>query len=479
MRFISRLLIIIIPAIILSIFLLIDISPSGTRITTLQVDRKTPFINRPLPDSRVEVGDSSFIITGNPVYFTVKPPAGHWDSIEVELKFQPNNIPLIEIGPQMSLFSQAFDLQPLWSKELNNLTWPKKTFGNINIWDRLNRIDNFNEALELERSPDTLIYNHEITTPFILSDYQANPDRQIISFDARGSHRLQAYIDDEDLDIKFLFTDMNRIIGRDDIMIRIFNENSEQVFYRKIEDDGNERNDQQVSRHDVHILVEDLPRGVYDIDIQTTNDIFFREIDTTLSKLVFRNKLHLADPIGWRLNSPKTDFITDGTEFSLQTLHATGTQDIQIGQETFSIEEPLKRYQYLLDEVAWRPLSIPQANLEIVNNGVITFDQSFAFNPNPKILSSWTSIEQSDINQVISTYQPPSQTGDWYHKTISFDATSIPRIENDAWRFAISTPTIDQSEQGLHIEAIQITFRRQPLYNLHDWLSALRSIIPF
>lgn len=467
------------PLIILGFFLIKDILPSGILETTLTPNQKSAFINSPLPQERITKEKEFFSLIADPVYFTISPPPGHFDNLELEITFQAKNTPILEIGPQMNIFTQAFDLKPLWQETLTNSNWHFTNFGQTSIWHKSEKISDFNQVLDLERSPQTLIYHHEVTTPFIIPNYQPNTQLKQISLDARGSHKLQTYLKNEDLNIDFVFTDMNRVIGPDEINIKIFNSDNQQVFSKRVPDDGNERNDQQVTRHDISISIPNLPEGVYEIDIQTTSDIFLREIETTLSKLVFQNKLHLADPIGWRNSSPRTVFITDGNEFSMQTLHVEGVQTILLDNQKLEMKEPHKKEQFLFESASWRRLEIPKANIEISTNGVIAFDPSFAFNPNPRRLTPWTNIEKSQTETIISTYKTPEKIGNWYKAQAFFSAPTLPKIDNDSWRFVISAPGISDFDGEVKIKSIKATFRRSPLLTPKDWLNSLKERLPF
>jgi hypothetical protein len=477
MRLLNHFIFILIPALTVLIFTVIYLRPSGELASTFTVSQKSPYINRPLPAERISPNENgNLLMTAEPVYFTVNPPLGHYEQLELTFKFKTALTPIVEVGPQMNLFTQSFDLRPIYSSELNALPWPSKKFGNSTIWQKNSIPQTYDDLLNAERSEKTLIYHHEISEKFILQNYQSNPAAKKISIDARGSHILQTYIENEPLNIAFILTDMNRLIGKDEVIVKIIDGNQQVVAEKKLADDGNERNDQEVTRREVSFNIPNLPAGVYNIEIQTTSDIFIREIITTLTKLVFRNNLNLADPVGWRETSPKTVFMTDGSEFTLQTLHANTVQDIRLGEFVLPIREPLKKEQFIFGSREWRRLEVPLSNVQISTNGVIAFDPSFAFNPNPQRLSAWTDIENSDTRAVISSYVKPSQEGDWYTATIAFDPSIMPKIDGKSWRFVISAPGISDFGGSIEISSIKATFHRVPLRTLSDWINRLKLI---
>lgn len=476
-RILPLLITLLIPAIILLPFVLIDLQPDGELVTTLKSQKVSPFLKSPLPQDRVDISGNSILIFGDPVYLNIIPPRSGYDEVEFTFKYRPQNIKIFEFGPQMNIFTESFDLRPVYSDLLQGLAdsddWNYLNSTDGSIFTRKD-YDNYHEAKSDLELGNFLTYRYEVDhIPFRLDGYIPDGRFREYEVDLRGSHTFLTYIKDETLNLELELTDMNRVLGEDKVDLRIFNEREVEVYHAKLAEDGNDSMNQIVTPKTLSVSVPDLPEGVYEISLETTTDIFTRKIKTTQNKFVFKNKLFMADSVGWREAPVLTRAFTDATQFSVQTLHNDGLQTLTIGEDQIIIDEIQERKNIEIDSGGLKTVSAPAANLEIISNGVIALTESSYFSPLTPTINAWTEIGEIIYPNIITSYSVPEKEGEYYISSVDFDLATIPRNDAGAMRFIISLPNLEDGGV-LEVKEIKATFKRAPIRGPADLINFVK-----
>ncbi|MFA6131742.1 MAG: hypothetical protein WC702_01575 [Patescibacteria group bacterium] len=447
----------------------IAVVPSGVFVTSRNVNESSPYLDRLLPDARVEEtfqeSDGNWVqkIIGDPVFFFVHPQRS-FDSIVVEYRFKNKNTPIVEAGLLADATTGAYQLEPLQNLIIDNSLWNKISIDDTIL---LQRQKNYETLASFLANPPALseiaIYHYDLARPYRLSDYVPSFELKSTNVSLRGSHEFYTYIKNETLNFKFSFSDTNRQVGEDWVDIVVTNEAGQPVAEERAYDDGNTTNNSSASSLQTLIVsVPNLSEGVYKVQMKATEDIFFRAISTSQQKMTFLNQIWLADTVGYLATAPTVNFWTEGKNLKLSTRHATGAQTVSVGRGTVAITQPYLEYSYAPPETGVVAGRVPAAeDLLIRADGHFAFSYSQFFNPDPLHLTAETDLDRAGVNYIIADYTPPERAGEWLVATATFPTANVPFVDQ-TWKLAISAPTVNQSDRELLLNSIKIKFVRQP-----------------
>ncbi len=466
-----------IPFAVLWGFVLVDIQPDGMLEAQLIPGVRTPYLYSPLPDTRIRASEYEnekvYDMNGEPAYFSLRLPQTAYDRVTIGVEFMAVDQPILEIGPETKEGAQSFDLRPFFNSFLEESPWSVRKQGDVSIYEKNTK------DTEYVRD-EVATYAYEFPVPYRDASYTANTARRAYEVDLRGSHRIKAYVKDEALDMRFLLTDLNRDLGRDDIVIQIYDESHRLVKEILEADEGNDRADQDVTSHEIHIYERGLAEGVYEINIATTTDVFIRTIDTTLRKFVFLNRLYAGDAVGWREAPARTTYIGNGQAYTLQTLHNEGLQTVYFDRASIVLDETHTQTQFILEKPREKIyMEIPKGDVLVVSDGVFALTEDAFFMPDTRALGPFTNIESLGIDAVYTTYEPVDQLGGWMRAEQTFDAQAWFEADRRTVRFALSAPFIATQEGHVYIKRIYARFEKTPIHSVAGFIHALRERIPF
>jgi len=447
----------------------IAIVPSGIFVVTKDVNQTSPYLDRLLPDARVEGvfqesdGDWVQKIVGDPVFYFVHPQRS-FDSINVEYRFKNKNTPIVEAGILADATTGAYQLEPLQNLIIDNSIWNKISADGTVLLQRQKKYETIDSFLN---NPPALseiaTYHYDLSEPYRLSGYSPLSDLKTTSVSLRGSHEFYTYIKNETLNFSFVFSDMNRQVGEDWADIVVINENGQPVAEERAYDDDNTTNDALHSAvQTLKISVANLPEGVYKVQMKATEDIFFRSITTAQQKMTFLNQIWLADTVGYLEPGPAVSFWTEGKNLKFSTRHATGAQTVSVGRGTVAITEPYLEYSYAPPESGVVTVNIPSAeDLFVRADSYFAFSYSQYFNPDPVRLTAEIDLDRAGVNYIIAEYTSPERDGEWLIGRASFSAANVSFIDQ-TWKLAISAPTVNWPGRELLVNSIKLEFVRPP-----------------
>jgi len=445
----------------------IAIVPSGIFVVIKDVNEISPYLDRFLPDARVESffqesdGDWAQKIVGDPVFYFVHPQLS-FDSITVEYRFKNKNTPIVEAGILADATTGAYQLEPLQNLIIDNSTWNKISTDGTVLLQRQKKHESIDSFLaNLPALSEIATYHYDLSEPYRLFGYLPSADLKTTGVSLRGSHEFYTYIKNETLNFSFVFSDMNRQVGEDWVDIVIINENDQPVAEERAYDDGNTTNNALHSEvQTLKISAANLPEGVYKAQMKATEDIFFRSITTTQQKMTFLNQIWLADTVGYLEPGPAVNFWTEGKNLKFFTRHATGAQTVSVGRGTVAITEPYLEYSYAPPESGVVAVKIPSAeDLFVRADGHFAFSQSQYFNPDPVRLTAETDLDRAGVNYIVAEYTSPEHDGEWLIGRASFSTVGVP-FTDQTWKLAISAPTINWPDRELLVNSIKLKFVR-------------------
>jgi hypothetical protein len=462
----------------------IDIAPSGVREAVLEMGGYSPFIDRLLPDDRVsdlevdENGDALISILSEPTYFSVHKPATDFQEIEVELLYQSEGQPLIEVGPRVDIVADAFEVAPLASELIESLDWQVIEEDGMRLFARNHDVTSISRFLdELPARSEIAVLGYELETPYRLSTYLPLGRTQTISMSLRGYHRYVTYLKNESFDLDVMYWDMNRTIGADDALVRVRNEEGEIWFEAPLEDDGNVTENQLPQEETISIHESGWPEGVYQVELVGTSDIFWHTIATSQRYVTFLNQLFIGDDTGYLAEPRATTFYTDAKFIECETYHAEGVQTLTIGSEAIVLNTSHEKVRTDIDESGILAGVTPCGDVKMTGDGLFSFSREAFFNPFPLSIGGMTDLDERGINDVLTTVAEPTEEGEWQKASVTFSTDGIWDENGDA-KFVLSTPGIVEQDATVRLHEIRIRFLNEPL-NFWGFLAAVRDRLPF
>lgn len=444
-----------------------ELVPTGVFVVTKSQTEPSPFIDRLLPDARVD----GATITGDPSFFFVHPHRG-FDRVDAEIQFKNKGASIVEFGGLARPEPEVYDLQPLQNTLLDELDWHHLERDGISLYQREPQFDSIADFLtNLPPRDQVGTYHYTLKQPYRLEGYRPRFIQQSIDVSLRGSHVFKTYIKNEELSFVVDYMDMNRDEGADGLEIVVFNEGGEAVGDLLVADDGNTQGNELASGLKTTTLrIPALPEGVYKVEVRTTRDVFIRRIRTPQQKIVFLNNVFLGDEVGYQPTPRPVRFFTQAKRLAFQTRHAEGVQTVSVGNDALEIERAYERYVAEVEQDGVVPVFSPVADLLIHTDGHVAFSRQQYFNPDPIRLTFHTDLDRLGINYVIADYTPPEQQGEWTVARASFD-TRVLYQEEGTWKFVFSIPGIVSQEASVEVGDITMHWHRPPfeLSDVYDY----------
>ncbi len=468
-RFI-QLIIIAIPLIVFGWLAQQFLVPTGEFFVHHSVEESSAFIDRLLPESRVDApvqdneGNWTQTINGDPAFFFVHPHR-NFDVVEAEIWFQNDKLPIVELGGLAAKEPERYERKALQNLLIDTSDWNLIQRGDLLLLQRNKTFDSISDFLSSPPERKRIAtYQVGLEQPFRIKGYSPNSTEQTIDVSLRGYHELKTYIKNETLHFGFELMDMNRDDGADPVRAIVFNENGLPVADVRLGDDGNDTGN--AIHSDLRLLTLDvpgLPEGVYKVILDGSRDIFFRKIHSPQSKMVFLNQVFLGDQVAYRAEPTPIDFYSEAKRYVFQTRHAEGVQDISIGAKTFSVTEPFERYVFTSPALGLMKTYIPKRDVEVLLDGPMAFRRGHYFNPDPIRLQYYTDIDGLGVDYIFAAYTPAERRGDWWVKTVTFETSDL-LFDNNTWKFAFSLPGIYEIPNSLlRVKEINLRFLRKSL----------------
>ncbi len=469
-------LIILVPVILFGWLLWQELVPTGTFIMERVAGTASPFIDRLLPDGRVQLADPhsarpTDTITGDPAFFFVHPHRG-FESGEVEIRFQNTGVPIVEFGGLAREEGQVYDLTPIQNRLIDTSTWTRHEEQGITL---LEREPKFATIADFLANPpprhEISTYHYRLARAYRMPGYVAQGGTRNIDVSLRGFHEFETYLKNEPLSFTFSYTDENRGEGPDPFEVIVFNENNEAVTDVHVADDGNTGDDARPSRiRTATVSLALVPEGTYKLEIRVGTDIFLRSIQTSANKLVAMNTIILGDEVGYKPVPSSVRMWTESKTLAFETTHAEGVQSVEVGANAVALATPFTRVEYDVKESGVVRITVPKGDARVFGDGHYAFAPDQFFNPDPVRLNATTNLDRLGVNYVIAAYTPPvkdpstssGQGGEWLVARVPFNTEGLVQL-NGTWKFAFSLPGIERTGGAVNVRSVSFTMHRAPL----------------
>ncbi len=461
----------------------------GTFVVKHGVAETSPFIDRLLPDQRVNdpvIQDGQMIqeLIADPVFFFVHPQR-QYSTATFDVWFQNTNVPIVEFGGLAQTNPEVYDLQPMQNLLIDQSKWFRLDDGKTVLLQRTKQFDSIDAFLNHLPSPDSIaVYHSDVLPPFRLSGYQASTTQQVINVSLRGHHEFKTYIKDEPLSVQFEFMDMNRDQGADPLSITVFDEQGQPVGGTRVEDDGDMTSVARPSPlRSSTLSLTGLSEGVYKIVVDGSRDLFVRSIKTSQQKFIVLNTIFLADDVGYREEPQAVRIFTTAKRIQAQTRHSEGVQTLRVGGKTFEIKQPYQLYTHTSSSPGLVDVDVPKPDVELFVDQPVAFSAEAFFNPEPNRLQFYTDSNTQDIDFVIADYQSPERVGDWFVAHLEVDLSKLtfqtekPEMRffrEGSWKFVFSLPGAEERHASLKIKTMDLELTGKT-FTIKDMVSYLFS----
>lgn len=468
-----------------------DADPDGVRTLSYTVGDSSPYVNSLLPGERVrevEEGDRGAYqtVVDEPVYFSVEAPGEEYTDVRVELHFDPQDQPIVELGGLADLRAYAFDFRPMSNAILEELDWTKETLSSDGVMTTLFARDEIKATIDdfLSHPPERssiATYRATFPTSYRMADYEPLGHKQHLDVSLRGSHEIITYIDGEHVRFSIHYSDVNRTYGADEAIIRVWNEDGVLMLEDVHQDDGNVSEDQTSTNDGAYFFSNHWDEGVYRIELSGTSDIIWREIDTTLRYVTFKNRLYIGDDVGYLAEPRATSFVTNSSRLTVETFHAESPDEIMLEGEAYAIPETHVRQVIETPDVSLVDGSVSVGDIKMTGDGKFALSSDMFFDPDPVSLTPF--IDLDDVAYIYATTAVPSTEDGWRTADATFSLASLEK-ENGAYKFALSLPGLDELGTTIDVHAIELTFTKpavswgEALYNeARAFWRALRDVL--
>lgn len=465
-------------------------APNGERTVTWEPGEASPFIQSPLPGERVsEMQQSdrgSFVaIVHEPVYVAVFSPSDEFTAATVTMEFDPHDAFAVELGGLTNVAAYSFDFHALSNAKLESLPWNALAAnGDDSMLVFARQSVKASVADFLAHVPvRSSVATYRATLPGAYRDLSYVPLNGLQQFDVslRGSHEYLTYIKGEPFRTSITYQDINRTFGADEGHIRVYGEDGRVMLDEPITDDGNATEDQVYSDHIVNLVGDNWSEGVYRVELSGTSDIVWRKFVTSQRYMSFKNRLFIADDVGYLSTDRQTSFVTNSKSVVLETLHADPAHSVIIGDQTIAIPESrAKEYVSVTGDGVVNGRT-SAGDVKMTGEGKFAFSKGSFFDPDPLALTVNTNIDDPSLQYVMARV-PSVQATDvgWRTASVDFDLAKLEK-EFGAYKFAIGLPGLAVDGEFVDLHRVTVTFKKAPISiftaaknELRRWRNAVR-----
>lgn len=411
------------------------------------------WLHSPLPSDRLGAiqsdGRGAFVdVIDEPLYFSVTPPYGDFDTAKVEVTFLEGEALLFELGALKDLFAQAYDLVPMFHAGLLEATGELIELPDggraVYIPDRN---ESLADAIASEVSPARVTtYRTHWPVPYKESARMALNRFYTSSVVFAGAHEAYVYAQEGSFRLEVNVLDENLVFGQDDVVVSLIDSQGTVVAATVLADDGNIFDDGQFSDERRLVLSAiDLAEGVYRLVFTATSDIRFSEYEITIGKLAFKNRLHIE------LDN-RTDIFTTARSVVIEPLSANALGAVYFGGETLLLERVGEKYEVTLTDGL---LSLPGGSARVTGDGSFSLHERSLFSPQSPSLGARL---LDDVPGAIFARLPQVYLSDIGVRTseASWSLASLTQ-ERGAYKFILSVPNASQYENSLRLYEIRVT----------------------
>ena len=432
-----------------------NVIPTGFFSLQHSVQESSPFIDHILPQTRASdpykdrEGDWVQTISGDPTYFFVHPHR-HFETVEAEIWFKNEQVPLIELGALADPVGPGYDLHPLQNKMIDDSSWQRVESEEFVLLQRTPKYSSVQDFFEHPPAREEIAtYHMTLPMPYRLEDYEPSLLQQTIEVSLRGSHEFYTYIKNEILFFDFFF-------DRNEKSVEIFVTNKQ----------GQTVAHQTATDEEVSITVPGLPEGVYKVQMKASEETIFQKIITPQQKITFLHHLSFAPANAFSV-------FTETKSLRVVTDEAQAVQTLRVGEDALEISEPYISYPQTITKPGLVQIDLQKGDIQLDAIGHFAFSKEAWINPDPVRLWPGQNLDLLGVHYVIAKYVSPRKEGNWWVANVDFDASVFAQEKPGTWKFVFSAPEISDLHAFFDVGKINMIWKREPL----TWASIIDEML--
>ena len=443
------------------------IVPTGKISYVYDFDKKSYFISKLSPDTRVRpIVYKKQEIIGAPIYFNLN-TSRKFNKAKLSIKYRYDEykspISFIEAGILADSLLWRYNLKPVENVIIDELsyTWSATEKDDVVLLQRKNTYNSVNRFLNnLPKANEIALYNYNLNQEYTIPGYTANNEDKEIEYALKGSYQFYTYIKNEDLYYKFIFVDLNENKDKDPIDLHLYY-GEELIDTRSLEDDGI-TNNRTGGQRTVEFKLPNMPEGAYKIELRANDDILTKKIITKQSKLSFLNKIRIANE-----NKSNINLYTDSKKIQALTTNPGKLQTIRIGSAELILAETYKQYS-LKTVNGLNNITLAYDDIILSGDGVFSFDKNSIINTSFQKVDENLDVDAHGVNYILARYNIPREEDGWRIATINFDLNKAflekgnflqGILGGGKYNFLISVPELtaeDEIDDSIEIDEIRI-----------------------
>lgn len=377
---------------------------------------------------------------------------------------------------------------------LDNLGWDRTSAGPLTLWQRPSpqtkekpAVRHYASLPDLRQSlPDLKRVAVVGVDPLALyqdPNYRAGSTVLQTNHIFRGTHRLIMYAGHETLNLAFDKIDLNRKKGADTVTVKIsrpadvLGATNKRIIVRTIQDDGVTEAtgiDGSVQAFSVSVPVTEA--GVFFVEINTNEDVVFKNLRSTQKFMAFDGNIFLADGPAYgpgRVFSP-VNLVTNGSLIGLNAVHPAGFQTVVFGKQKMTLKT-IKAEQTFKNLQGLTALNFTQGDVAVRSDGQIAispFQVLLARGAAALDVSRTPNFDPYDY--VIAAYQPD-------HGDANLTAAATYQLKDLAVdkkkqiHFSLEAPGRTVAGSIVGLKRISVTYQR----GRFPWNKIMQKINPF
>lgn len=426
--------------------------------------------------------NGKLIMLADPLYFSVFSPRP-FSKVELEIVFKPhlgNSNSVFEAGFLADAKLWRYQLKPVYNLWLEKLfaNWHLAKSNNLTLFQKQNQFSSVEEFLETWKKDNSglcqntnclAVYNLAegvLPTALKLDNKYVDKNYTDFPYAFRGPHQFYFYLSETGLELSGSLIDLNENKDRDDLEILVFSGNR-QVAALKIIDNRlqTELSAESSPEQAFKISREDLPVGLYKLDIRSNDDLIIDNFKINSPYLSAINKL-------WPISQEPVSLITDSSYLQVKALSPFSLQKINFSKSSLTLDQIYYQYEIVSDQAGWQEINLTQGGLILENNGVFASSPNSLLNPSYPRLDRFT-LNTEQIDFILADYKQVEILEDgWQRAVIEFDSAGFYREDNQ-YSLILSVPglRLDNGSGGVvEIKELNLRFSGS---NLGDKIKSL------
>lgn len=424
--------------------------PQGKFFATWFPGKESPFIYGFGPAEAIKIDSDEFFLRGERVVFKISPPS-NFKELEIEISYEIPEAPAVLLSAVTGMGSTDTESHVLYSRVLEQITWPKREFEGLSLWESQPSERSFLELME-GRVPLKTV---GLRVPRSIGRGTSRDRTYRVSL--RGGHTFWILPGESRTEFELLVQNMNRHPGEDPISIEVGD--GRRVLKRAFYPDKNEDSINSPEAQERIKLAIPESNGPLEIKLRATEDIFIRELRTNAARLVMADRIFLGDDVGFGGKSFIPVLWTNAARVRAKTPHREGRQTIYFAGRQLRLEQSGETKTLGLSSVpgGLLPIKLSKNDVELSVPGFISFSSEDFFAP------SWPELDFASSappnGMILASYVAPVLNEGIFVSKAKFKADKLYRDQEGSYKFFIDLPGIASLER-VRIKQISFTAKK-------------------